>query len=396
MDYLKIKEESKSISDWIVKIRRELHEHPELMYEEFRTSELIRRELDKLDIQYIHPIAETGVLASIGNGNGPCVALRADMDALPIHEETDVPFKSKIDGKMHACGHDCHVSMLLGAAKLLKDKESEINGTIKLLFQPAEEGGAGGKLMREEGALENPEVERIFGLHVWPQMPSGQIGSREGTFLAATSSLSLTVKGVGGHAAVPQLTKDPVLTSARIITNLQSIISRELDPLESGVVSITVINGGNASNVIPSEVKVKGTLRSLTMDGLKELQKRVKEISEGIAQTHGCEAIVEYVGNDYPPTVNDSEMWKFAKNIGIELLGDDNVSDLDAVMGGEDFAYYTEKVKGCFVVLGMNNPDIDATYSVHHPMFKADEDALHIGTALHTIFALKSLEELTN
>ena len=396
MDYLKIKEESKSISDWIVKIRRELHEHPELMYEEFRTSELIRRELDKLDIQYIHPIAETGVLASIGNGNGPCVALRADMDALPIHEETDVPFKSKIDGKMHACGHDCHVSMLLGAAKLLKNKESEINGTIKLLFQPAEEGGAGGKLMREEGALENPEVERIFGLHVWPQMPSGQIGSREGTFLAATSSLSLTVKGVGGHAAVPQLTKDPVLTSARIITNLQSIISRELDPLESGVVSITVVNGGNASNVIPSEVKVKGTLRSLTMDGLKELQKRVKEIAEGIAQTHGCEANVEYVGNDYPPTVNDSETWKFAKNIGIELLGDDNVSDLDAVMGGEDFAYYTEKVKGCFVVLGMNNPDIDATYSVHHPMFKADEDALHIGTALHTIFALKSLEELTN
>ena len=396
MDYLKIKEESKSISDWIVKIRRELHEHPELMYEEFRTSELIRRELDKLDIQYIHPIAETGVLASIGNGNGPCVALRADMDALPIHEETDVPFKSKIDGKMHACGHDCHVSMLLGAAKLLKDKESEINGTIKLLFQPAEEGGAGGKLMREEGALENPDVERIFGLHVWPQMPSGQIGSREGTFLAATSSLSLTVKGIGGHAAVPQLAKDPVLTSARIITNLQSIISRELDPLESGVVSITVINGGKASNVIPSEVKVKGTLRSLTMDGLKELQKRVKEISEGIAQTHGCEAIVEYVGNDYPPTVNDSEMWKFAKNVGIELLGDDNVSDLDAVMGGEDFAYYTEKVKGCFVVLGMNNPDIDATYSVHHPMFKADEDALHIGTALHTIFALKSLEELTN
>jgi len=396
MDYLKVKEESKSISDWIVKIRRELHEHPELMYEEFKTSELIRRELDKLDIQYKHPIAETGVLASIGNGKGPCVALRADMDALPIHEETEVPFKSKIDGKMHACGHDCHVSMLLGAAKLLKDKESEINGTIKLLFQPAEEGGAGGKLMREEGALENPEVERIFGLHVWPQMPSGQIGSREGTFLAATSSLSLTVKGVGGHAAVPQLAKDPVLTSARIITNLQSIISRELDPLESGVVSITVINGGNASNVIPSEVKVKGTLRSLTMEGLKKLQKRVKEIAEGIAQTHGCEATVEYVGNDYPPTVNDSEMWKFAKNIGIELLGDDNVSDLDAVMGGEDFAYYTEKVKGCFVVLGMNNPDIDATYSVHHPMFKADEDALHIGTALHTIFALKSLEELTN
>ena len=396
MDYQKIKDESKSISDWIIKIRRELHEHPELMYEEFKTCELIRRELDKLDITYKHPVAETGVLASIGNGNGPCVALRADMDALPIHEETDVPFKSKIDGKMHACGHDCHVSMLLGAAKLLKEKENKINGTIKLLFQPAEEGGAGGKLMREEGVLKNPEVERIFGLHVWPQMPTGQIGSREGTFLAATTFLDLTVKGVGGHAAVPHLTRDPVLTSAQIITNLQSIISRELDPLDSGVVSISAIQGGQAANVIPPEVKILGTLRSLTMDGLKKLQTRVKEIAESIAKAHECEAIVEYPGNDYPPTVNDGEMWDFAKKVGSDMLGEENVSDLEAVMGGEDFAYYTEKVKGCFVVLGMNNPDIDATYSVHHPMFKADEDALHIGTALHTIFALKSLEELSN
>jgi len=396
MDYQKIKDESKSISEWIINIRRELHEHPELMYEEFKTSELIRRELDKLEITYKHPVAETGVLASIGNGKGPCVALRADMDALPIHEETDVPFKSKVDGKMHACGHDCHVSMLLGAAKLLKEKEDKINGTIKLLFQPAEEGGAGGKLMREEGVLKNPEVERIFGLHVWPQMPTGQIGSREGTFLAATSFLDLTVKGVGGHAAVPHLTRDPVLTSAQIITNLQSIISRELDPLDSGVVSISAIHGGQAANVIPPEVKILGTIRSLTMDGLRKLQTRVKEIAESLAKAHECEAIVEYPGNDYPPTVNDGEMWDFAKKVGSDMLGEENVSDLDAVMGGEDFAYYTEKVKGCFVVLGMNNPDINATYSVHHPMFKADEDALHIGTALHTIFALKSLDELTN
>jgi len=384
MDYHKIKDESMSISDWIISIRRELHEHPELMYEEFKTSELIRRELDKLEISYKHPIAETGVLASIGNGNGPCVALRADMDALPIHEETDVSFKSKIDGKMHACGHDCHVSMLLGAAKLLKGKEDQINGTVKLLFQPAEEGGAGGKLMREEGALKNPDVERIFGLHVWPQMPSGQIGSREGTFLAATSSLNLTVKGVGGHAAVPQLTKDPVLTSARIITNLQSIVSRELDPLDSGVVSITVINGGNASNVIPSDVIVKGTLRSLTMDGLRELQKRVKEIAEGIAQTHGCEAIVEYVGNDYPPTVNDSDMWKFAKGIGIDLLGDENVSDLDAVMGGEDFAYYLQKIPGCFFFVGSAPNENELFETPHHcSHFNMDEEALLIGPSIY-------------
>ena len=389
------KEEAKKISDWIIDIRRELHKHPELMYEEIKTSALVRRELDNLGISYQSPIAKTGVLASIGNGNGPCVALRADMDALPIHEETDVPFRSEVDGKMHACGHDCHTAMLLGAAKILKSREHEFNGTVKLFFQPAEEGGAGGKLMRDEGALENPTVERIFGLHVWPQMPTGQIGSREGTFLAATTFLDLTIKGVGGHAAVPHLTKDPVLTSAQIITNLQSIVSRELDPLDSGVVSISAIQGGQAANVIPSEVKILGTLRSLTMNGLKKLQKRVKEIAENIAKAHDCEAIVEYPGNDYPPTVNDGEMWDFAKKVGSDMLGEENVSELDAVMGGEDFAYYTEKVKGCFVVLGMQNEDIDAIYSVHHPMFKADEDALHIGTALHTMFALKSLEELT-
>ena len=390
------KKEAKEISDWIIKLRRELHRHPELMYEEVKTSALVRRELDNLGISYKSPIAKTGVLASIGNGNGPCVALRADMDALPIHEETDVEFKSEIDGKMHACGHDCHTAMLLGAAKILKSKESEINGTVKLFFQPAEEGGAGGKLMRDEGALENPKVERIFGLHVWPQMPTGQIGSKKGTFLAATSFLDLTIKGVGGHAAVPHLTRDPVLTSAQIITNLQSVISRELDPLDSGVVSISAIHGGMAANVIPSEVKILGTLRSLTMDGLKSLQRRVKEISEKIAEAHECEAIVEYPGNDYPPTVNDGDMWDFAKNIGNNMLGEENVNELDAVMGGEDFAYYTEQVKGCFVVLGVQNKEIDAIYSVHHPMFKADEQALHIGTALHTTFALNSLKELKN
>ena len=342
-------------------------------------------------------MGKTGVVGTLnGKMQGKTIALRADMDALPIQETNNISYKSQNAGIMHACGHDGHTAMLLGTAEALSKLASKIKGTIKLLFQPAEEGGAGGKLMREEGALENPTVERIFGLHVWPQMPTGQIGSREGTFLAATTFLDLTIKGVGGHAAVPHLTKDPVLTSAQIITNLQSIISRELDPLDSGVVSISAIQGGQAANVIPPEVKMLGTLRSLTMDGLKKLQNRVKEVAEKIAEAHDCEAIVEYPGNDYPPTVNDGEMWDFAKKVGSDMLGKENVSDLDAVMGGEDFAYYTEKVKGCFVVLGMQNEKIDATYSVHHPMFKADEDALHIGTALHTVFALKSLKELSS
>ena len=288
------KKEAKKISDWIIEIRRELHRHPELMYEEFKTSELVRRELDKLGIPYESPIAKTGVLGIIGNGNGPCVALRADMDALPIHEETDVPFKSEIDGKMHACGHDGHTSMLRAAAKILKENEKNVNGTIKLLFQPAEEGGAGGKLMRDEGALDTPEVERIFGLHVWPLLPTFTIGSREGTFLAATSFLEMTVEGEGGHAAMPHLTRDPVVASAQIITNLQTIISRELDPLDSGVVSISTIHGGQVSNVIPPEVKLMGTLRSLTTEGLKNLQNRVKTVAETIAQAHSCKATVSY------------------------------------------------------------------------------------------------------
>ena len=392
---INIRSEINDIQNSIFEWRRDFHQYPELSFQEFRTADLIAKELKSMGLEPKSNIGKTGIIADLIFGDGPMIALRADMDALPIHEETDVPFRSEIDGKMHACGHDCHTAMLLGAAKILKSKENEINGTIKLLFQPAEEGGAGGKLMREEGVLDNPEVERIFGLHVWPQMPTGQIGSREGTFLAATSFLDLTIKGVGGHAAVPHLTKDPVLTSAQVITNLQSIISRELDPLDSGVVSISAIHGGQAANVIPPEVKMLGTLRSLTMEGLLNLQKRVKEIAESVAKAHGCEAIVDYPGNDYPPTVNDAEMWKFAKEVGTDMLGKENVNDLDAVMGGEDFAYYTQKVKGCFVVLGMQNENINAIYSVHHPMFKADEDALHIGTALHTVFALKSLEELS-
>ena len=384
-----IMKESEEIKDWIIDIRRELHRFPELMYEEHRTNALVRKKLDSLGIEYKFPIAETGVLATIGNGNGPCIALRADMDALPIHEMADVDFKSEIDGKMHACGHDCHTAMLLGAAKILKDKE--INGTIKFLFQPAEEGGAGGEKMTQEGALENPAVERIFGLHVWPFIPTGQVGSRAGAFLAATSFMDIEVVGTGGHAAAPHTCVDPVLASSRIIDSLQSIVSRETDPLESAVVSITAVNGGSAHNVIPESVAIKGTLRSLTMDGLANLQKRVDEICGLVGRANGCEVNVVYPGNDYPPTFNDPETWEFAKGVAGSMIGAENVNELPPVMGGEDFAYYTQKTKGCFVVIGVGNPDKGCIHSVHHPQFKVDEDALPLGTALHVSFALESL-----
>ena len=382
------------IQDWIVEIRRRLHRHPELMYEEVETSKLVRETLDGLGIEYRSPIAKTGVLGWLGDGDGPCVALRADMDALPIHEETDVDFRSEVDGKMHACGHDCHTAMLLGAARLLKERESEILGTVKLLFQPAEEGGAGGKLMSEEGVLDDPAVERIFGLHVWPELETGQAGSRPGTFLAASSSLTMTVAGKGGHAAMPHLAVDPVHAAAQIITSLQGIVSREADPLNSGVVSITAVHGGEASNVIPPEVQLRGTVRALTMDNLVWIQQRVIDIAAGVAAAHRCEAPPLFPGNDYPPTVNDPATWDFARNLAGRMLGDERIEELAPVMGGEDFAYYTERVPGCFVALGIADEQKGTGISVHHPKFKVDEDALPLGTALHVQFAMEMLEEL--
>ena len=394
MDAGLILSKAKKIQSWVIEKRREIHRHPELMYEEFVTSKLVQDTLKGLSIPFQNDIAITGVIGTIGNGNGPCIALRADMDALPIHEEVDVEFRSKIDGKMHACGHDCHTAMLLGAARILKENEENIQGTIKLIFQPAEEGGAGGKMMRDEGVLENPDVQQIFGLHVAGQLPTGMLASREGTLLAAAGSLKIVVKGNGGHAAAPHNTIDPVITGSKIVVELQTIISRELNPLESGVISVTMMKAGDARNVIPSTMELEGTIRSLTLEGLMSLQTRVKEISELVAKANRCEAEVTFPGHDYPPTVNSSVCWELGKIAGKDILGENKVIEMPPIMGGEDFAYYTQKVPGCFAFLGVSNPEINATYDVHHPMFKVDEEALPLGTAIHVNFALKSLESL--
>ena len=388
-------QEASQHKQWIIDLRRRIHQNPELMYEEVETSKLIQSTLTDIGIDFQAGLAETGVLAAIGSGDGPCVALRADMDALPIHEKADIDFPSKVDGKMHACGHDCHVAMLLGAAKMLKAHESEITGTVKLLFQPAEEGGAGGKRMTDEGALKNPDVRRIFGLHVWPLVPSGTITSRAGTFLAATTSFEIVVSGKGGHAAMPHYTIDPVATSAKIINDAQTIVSRENDPLTPLVVSFTAINGGEAFNVIPASVTLRGTIRSLSTEHLGWAKDRLVALAGTIAQANLCETKAEFRGNDYPATVNDTTLWDFTKRIWSECHAEETTIESAPVMGGEDFAFYTEHVPGCFVGLGIRNEAIGSTFNVHHPQFKVDEDVLPVGSALHTALAFQSLAELS-
>jgi amidohydrolase len=383
-----ILQEARGIAEWIVTLRRQIHRHPELMYEEVKTSQLVRDTLDGLGIRYRYPLAETGVVATIGNENGPCIALRADMDALPIHEETDVSFRSEIDNKMHACGHDCHTAMLLGAARLLKNHESELRGSVKLIFQPAEEGGAGADRMCQEGVLEGPKVERIFGLHVYPWMTTGTVAGNPGIILAATGCFELTIHGKGGHGAMPHTTIDPITCAAKLIVELQTIVSRETNPFSPTVVTIGSIHGGEASNVIPDAVKISGTFRSLSNDGLGIVKRRIEEISHGVAAVNRCTATISYPFQDYPPTVNDEVSWEIARKAAENLVGAPNVRPMDPLLGGEDFAFFQERIPGCFSFLGVSAPDWETRHSVHTPKFKVDENALPIGAAWHTQIAM--------
>ncbi|KAH6803134.1 peptidase M20/M25/M40 family protein [Perilla frutescens var. frutescens] len=387
---------SPEVFGYMVRIRRALHEIPELGFEEFETSKLIRNELDQMGIPYKFPIAVTGVVGYIGSGNPPFVAIRADMDALAMQEAVEWEHKSRVPGKMHACGHDAHVAMLLGAAKILQEhhRDLDLEGTVVLVFQPAEEGGGGAKKMRDAGILEN--VDAIFGLHVSSRFPLGAVAARSGPVLAASGFFEVIVSGKGGHAAIPQHTIDPILASSNIIVSLQQLVSREADPLDSQVITIGKFVGGHAFNVIPDYVTMGGTFRAFTMESFMQLKHRIEQVVTLQAAVHRCNASVDFSPDEkpfYPVTANDKELHRHFQKVAGDMLGSANIKDFRPTMGAEDFSFFAEAIPGYFYYVGMLKETEGALASGHSPFFKVNEAALPYGAALQASLAAAYLLE---
>ncbi len=368
--------------DELVAVRRDLHQHPELGFEEVRTSGIVAARLRALGLEPRTGVGRTGVTALVRGGRpGRTVLLRADMDALPIQELNETPYRSQSDGRMHACGHDCHVSILLAVARRLVAGAAEMPGQVKLVFQPAEELGGpkgGAEAMIHDGVLEDPKPDAAFGLHVWQDLPVGTVGVTAGPWMAAVDEFTVTVKGRGAHGAMPQASLDPVVCLAHMVTALQTIASRNVDPFQQVVVSVTQLRAGTAFNIIPETAWMNGTIRLFDRGLWSRIPGMFSRIVEGVAQAHGCTAEIKFErGNQ--PTVNDPAMCAYPRAAAAEVVGADSVRTDVRTMGGEDFAAFLARVPGAFVAIGSRNESRGLTHDHHHPRFDVDEDALRIG-----------------
>ncbi|GAX80498.1 hypothetical protein CEUSTIGMA_g7936.t1 [Chlamydomonas eustigma] len=382
-----------TLQPWLVKTRRDLHKIPELGFAEHKTSQYLQDVLTSLNITYSTGHATTGIVATIGSGL-PMILLRADIDALPIQEPEGFEARSQHSGVMHACGHDAHMAMLLGAARLLQEehKRASLRGTVKLVFQPYEEGGAGADVILNTGVLDG--VEAAFGIHVWPALPSGVLATRAGAIMAGALSFEITVKGRGGHAAMPHQNIDPIVAAAGMISSMQTLVSRETSPLGSAVLSVTMMRAGDAFNVIPDTAMFAGTIRSLDHAALLHNQRRVEEMAVAFAAGYGCNASVNWRLDEqplYPPTVNDPPTAAFTTRVAKKLLGEGHVVETEPSMGGEDFAFFCLKMPCTYAFLGIRNEDAGSVHALHSPRFTLDEGELFKGAAMHTVWALEYL-----
>lgn len=379
--------------------RRYLHENPELGCEEFITSAFVIERLQSLGVEDIRTeINVTGVTGLIhgtrvSEGEPRVLLVRADMDALPIHEENDVEYRSQIDGKMHACGHDAHTAILLGLARVLSDRRDQFSGTVKLLFQPSEERGPGGaRLMIEAGVLENPHVDACLALHMAQDEPLGTITIREGAMLAASDRFAITIQGKGGHAAHPNHTVDPVVVGAHLITALQTIVSRNVDPIQPAVITVGSLHSGEAANVIPDTAQLLGTVRTLDADVQALIVRRIEEVATGVCEAMGATASYEYTYG-VPATVNAPEMARLVRDAAIQVVGEENVIAPPPSMGGEDYSYFLQARPGAMFMVGSNNPEKGLIWGHHHPRFDIDEESLASGLETMALSALTYLNE---
>ncbi len=380
-----------AIAPTIAALRHELHEHPEIRFEEVWTSDRVAQFLDSLGVPYTRGHAKgTGIVATLAGDGDKTVLLRADMDALEIEEETGLPYASKIPNRMHACGHDGHTACLCGVIQTLAGMRDALTGTVKFVFQPAEEVAAGGRYIVEEGILDG--VDATFALHGWPTLPVGKVGLRAGPMLAGADNFKIAIDGKGCHAAAPNTGVDPVVVAAHITTALQTIVSRELDPLDPAVITVAMIHAGNTSNVIPEVATLEGTFRSLTPAVHDRMAAAIKRVAEDIARAFRAEARVSFADDPYPPLYNDATATAFVFETAHDVLGEDACIEMERpFMGAEDFAFYLQKAPGAFICLGVNPSATEPYPSLHNPKYDFNDDAIPTAIALMSNLALRTL-----